>query len=171
MASMKRPRLKAVSALPGAKLALTFINDQQFVLDLNDDLDNFPGLQPLRDPQVFQQAAIGDDGWTVEWPAPDIQIGADTLYLDAQAQAATDENTKIFIGWRARTGLPLALAAEALGVSTRSITRYSNAREATPRTLALACLGWDALQNQPQNGVRVAEEPGAYKARKSDEDL
>lgn len=171
MASMKRPRLKAVSALPDAKLALTFINDQQFVLDMNSDFDRFPGLHSLRDPQAFGQAEIGDDGWTVEWPEQDIQIGADTLYLDAQAQAATDENTKIFIGWRARTGLPLALAAQALGVSPRSITRYSNAREATPRTLALACLGWDALQNQPQSGVLVAEEPGNYDARKKKPDL
>lgn len=171
MASMKRPRLKAVSSLPGARLALTFTNDQQFVLDMNNDIDSFPGLQPLREPQTFKQAAIADDGWTVEWAGPDIQIGADTLYLDGQAQAATDENTRIFIGWRARTGLPLALAAEALGVSTRSITRYSNAREATPRTLALACLGWDALNNQPQSGVLVAEERGAYNACKNDEDL
>ncbi|PYD07341.1 hypothetical protein DND36_32640, partial [Pseudomonas savastanoi pv. glycinea] len=101
---------------------------------------------------------VGDDGWTVEWPEPDIQIGADTLYLDAQAQAATDENTRIFIGWRARTGLPLAQAAKALGVSPRSITRYSNSREPTPRTLALACLGWDALQQQAQ----AAEERGVY---------
>jgi hypothetical protein len=165
MASMKRPRLKTVQALPGGKLALTFINDQQFVLDLNDDINTFPGLQPLADQQAFMQAAVGDDGWTVEWPALDIQIGADTLYLDAQAQAATDENTRIFIGWRARTGLPLALAAEALGVSTRSITRYSNAREATPRTLALACLGWDALHSQDQSGVMVAQAPAVYGAK------
>ncbi len=164
MASMKRPRLKTVEALAGKKLALTFINDQTFVLDMNDDIDKFPGLHPLHDSQAFVQAQLGDDGWTVEWPELDIQIGADTLYLDAQAQAATDENTRIFIGWRARTGLPLALAAEALGVSTRSITRYSNAREATPRTLALACIGWDALQSQPQSGVLVAEERGAYDA-------
>lgn len=162
MASMKRPRLKSVEALAGRRLALTFINDQTFVLDMNTDIQKFPGLAPLRGDAVFMQAQIGDDGWTVEWEAPDIQIGADTLYLDAQAQAATDENTRIFIGWRARTGLPLALAAEALGVSTRSITRYSNGREATPRTLALACIGWDALQREGQRGTLVAEERAPY---------
>jgi hypothetical protein len=162
MASMKRPRLKAVEALAGRKLALTFINDQQFVLDMSADIQNFPGLSPLQSDDAFLQAQIGDDGWTVEWVDLDIQIGADTLYLDAQAQAATDENTRIFIGWRARTGLPLALAAEALGVSTRSITRYSNGREATPRTLALACIGWDALQGQGQNGTLLAEDRVVY---------
>ncbi|MFJ5296768.1 DUF2442 domain-containing protein [Pseudomonas sp. NPDC088368] len=159
---MKRPRLKAVEALADRRLALTFINDQRFVLDLSADVRNYPGLKPLQNATAFMQAQIGDDGWTVEWPDPDIQLGADTLYLDAQAQAATDENTRIFIGWRARTGLPLALAAEALGVSTRSITRYSNGRESAPRTLALACLGWDALQSQGQSGVLVAEKRPAY---------
>ena len=54
------------------------------------------------------------------------------------------------------------MAAEALGVSTRSITRYTNGSEAAPRTLALACLGWDALQNQPENGVLLAEKRAAY---------
>jgi len=162
MASMKRPRLKAVEALADCRLELTFINDQRFVIDMSADIRHYPGLAPLQDDQVFMQAQIGDDGWTIEWLGPDIQLGADTLYLDAQAQAATDENTRIFIGWRARTGLPLALAAEALGVSTRSITRYSNGREATPRTLALACLGWDALQNQGQGGILIAEERPAY---------
>ncbi|TDV54543.1 uncharacterized protein DUF2442 [Pseudomonas graminis] len=162
MASMKRPRLKTVEALAHQKLALTFINDMKYVLDMNSDIAAFPGLQPLKDPDIFKQAQIGDDGWTVEWDEADIQIGADTLYLDAKAQAATDENTRIFIGWRARTGLPLAMAAEALGVSTRSITRYTNGSEAAPRTLALACLGWDALQNQSGNGVLLAEKRAGY---------
>src|SRR5471032_2768418 len=112
MASMKRPRLQAVQALANSKLALTFINEQQFVLDLSDDLQAFPGLHPLQNAEAFAQAQLGDDGWTVEWPELDIQIGADTLFLDAQAQAATDENTRIFISWRARTGLPLAMAAK-----------------------------------------------------------
>ena len=98
---------------------------------------------------------MGDDGWSVEWPELDIQIGADTLYLDALAQNAADENTRIFIDWRARTGLPLNQAAEALGVSARSISRYSSGREAVPRSLALACLGWDFLQNnQTRRGRR-----------------
>ncbi|OSN65062.1 hypothetical protein BV349_03318 [Pseudomonas syringae pv. actinidiae] len=162
MAPMKRPRLKDVKALTGCRLALTFINDQQFVLDMSADVQAFPGLRPLMADDAFAQAQVGDDGWTVEWPELDIQIGADTLYLDAQAQAATDENTRIFIGWRARTGLPLAQAARALGISPRSITRYSNSRETTPRTLALACLGWDALQHQS----KAAEEPGVYKTDK-----
>ncbi|MEB0047975.1 hypothetical protein [Pseudomonas sp. DC1.2] len=117
-------------------------------------------LRPLLADHVFERAALGDDGWTVEWSEPDIQIGADSLYLDALAQNATDENTRIFINWRARTGLPLNQAAEALGVSTRRISRYSSGREAVPKSLALACLGWDALQQR--SSLAAAEETGRY---------
>jgi hypothetical protein len=160
MLPMKRPQLSAVQALLDYRMALTFIDGEQLILDLSHDLQAFPGLQPLQG-SAFEQAVLGDDGWCVEWPELDIQIGADTLYLDALAQNATDENTRIFIDWRARTGLPLNQAAEALGVSTRSITRYSSGREAVPRSLALACLGWDFLQQQ-SNTPRAAEENGRY---------
>lgn len=159
MLPMKRPRLAAVQALADYRLALTFIDGQQLVLDLSADLQAFPGLQPLLDSCVFSTATLADDGWCVEWLEPDIQIGADTLYLDALAQNAADENTRIFIDWRARTGLSLNQAAEALGVSTRSISRYSGGREAVPRSLALACLGWDSLQH---GSTLAAEDSGRY---------
>lgn len=159
MLPMKRPRLSTVSALPDYRLALTFIDGQELTLDLERDVHAYPGLRPLLDPEVFATAALDDDGWTVEWLEPDIQIGADTLYMDALAQNAADENTRIFIEWRARTGLSLNQAAEALGISARSISRYSNGREAVPRSLALACLGWDSLQQQ---STMAAEESGRY---------
>ncbi|MET1069522.1 MAG: DUF2442 domain-containing protein [Pseudomonas prosekii] len=160
MLPMKRPRLAAVKASPGFRLELTFIDGQQLTLSLSGDLQAYPGLRPLLENRVFDTAAIGDDGWTVEWADADIQIGADSLYLDALAQNAADENTRIFIDWRARTGLPLNQAAEALGVSARSISRYSNGREAVPRALALACLGWDSLQQN--RTLAAAEETGRY---------
>lgn len=161
MLPMKRPRLSAVKALPDYRLALTYIDGQQLTLDLSHDLRAYPGLQSLLQAGAFEGAILVDDGWSVEWAGQDIQIGADTLYLDALAQNAADENTRIFIDWRARTGLPLNKAAEALGVSARSITRYSSGRETVPRSLALACLGWDFLQQQA-NLSRAAEATGRY---------
>jgi len=89
MASMKCPRLQAVQAHPGFTLKLTFVNGQVFDLDLNDDIKHYPGLKPLHDVEAFANAAIGVDGWTVEWSDLDIQIGADTLYLDALERGTT----------------------------------------------------------------------------------
>ena len=146
MASMKRPRLRAVQPRSGTGLELTFSNGQRFTLDMSDALKAYPGLAPLAKRKAFEDVTLGDGGWSVEWPALDIQIGADTLLLDALAQNAPDENTRIFIRWRLRHRMTLDQAAEALGVSARSISRYSSGREAVPRTLALACLGWETLE-------------------------
>jgi len=144
MASMKRPRLFAVQAIPEHRLILTFIDERVLHLNMQEDVQHWPGLFPLRDEAAFMTACLGDNGWTVEWPQWDIQIGADTLLLDALAQAAEDSNTRIFLQWRAQAGLPLHAAANALGVNPRIISRYSSGREPVPRHLALACLGFQS---------------------------
>jgi hypothetical protein len=145
MATMKRPRLLAVEALSNYRLRLTFINNTIFIVSLADDLERYPGLYPLKDPDVFTEAAIVEgEGWTVEWPEVDIQIGADTLWLDAQAQNAPDENTRIFAEWRLRHGLSLTDAARALGMTTRTMSAYGSGKRPVPRYIALACKGWEA---------------------------
>jgi len=52
------------------------------------------------------------------------------------------------------------MARAAPPLSARSISRYSSGREAVPRSLALACLGWESLQ--PARGLKAAEETGRY---------
>lgn len=145
MASMKRPRFTALKALPGHKLHMTFIDGTEATVDFTPFFDESPGLAPLRDAKAFAQVCIGEDaGWTAEWPHLDIQIGADTLWLDAQAQNAPDENTRIFAQWRARNGLSLAQAAEALGMTARTMSAYGSGNRPVPRYIALAVKGWEA---------------------------
>jgi hypothetical protein len=117
----------------------------------NDTLfEESPGLAPLREAKAFAGAALTDgEGWAVEWSDLDIQIGADTLWLDAQAQNAPDENTRIFAQWRARHGLSLNQAAEALGMTTRTMSAYGTGARPVPRYIALACKGWEAEHEQP----------------------
>jgi len=144
--TMKRPRLESVQAKPGNTLALRFIDKRDFLLDMSKDIARYPGLAPLKDAHTFAGAVLGDAGWTVEWPAVDIQIGADTLLLDALAQSAEDEDTRIFMQWRAEAGLGLNAAAAALGVAPRTISRYGSGKIKVPHTLAMACLGWKQWQ-------------------------
>jgi Protein of unknown function (DUF2442) len=143
MASMKRPRLQAVKALDGYLLRVTFLNAMEFTLRFAEFFDESPGLAPLRDVAVFKQAALADDGLTVEWTEQDIQIGADTLWLDAQAQNATDENARTFAQWRSRNGLTLAAAAQALEMTPRTMSAYGTGERPVPRYIALACKGWE----------------------------
>lgn len=150
MASMKRPRLTHVEALADFSLRLTFVDGSVQTVCFVPLFAESPGLAPLADPAVFATARLVEgEGWTVEWPEPDIQIGADTLWLDAQAQNAADENTRAFALWRARHGLSLAAAARALGMTTRTISAYGSGARPVPRYIALACKGWEAEQQRP----------------------
>ena len=145
MASMKRPRLRAVVALLGHRLELTFVDGSRRIVSLAEDIQRLPGLAPLRDSEAFARArVIAGEGWTVEWEAFDIQIGADTLLLEAQAQATADEDTRTFLSWRARNGLWLAEAGRALGLTPRTISAYGTGSRRVPRYTALACKGWEA---------------------------
>lgn len=145
MAQMTRPRLAAVRPLKNFRLKLTFIDGSVREVDFRPLFDESPGLGRLRDPAAFNKACLGEDeGWTVEWPDLDIQVGADTLWLDAQAQSAPDENTRIFARWRARNGLTLPKAAEALGMTTRTMSAYGTGKRPVPRYIALAVKGWEA---------------------------
>jgi len=149
MAIMKRPRLQAVQALTDYRLRLTFIDGSVAIVSLADDFEKFPGLKPLHSPDVFATATlIDDEGWTVEWPSVDIQIGAETLWLDVQAQNAPDENTRVFAKWRARHGLSLKRAAEAIGMTPRTMSAYGTGTRPVPRYVALACKGWEAEHHQ-----------------------
>ena len=149
---MKRPRLQSIKVLEGTSslgLQLEFVDGSTCTVDFAPLLAESKSLAPLSDPAVFAQATLIDgEGWAVVWPEHDIQIGADTLWLDAQAQNAPDENTRIFAQWRARNGLSLANAAEALGMSTRTISAYGSGKRAVPRYMALACKGWSAEKAQ-----------------------
>ena len=144
MATMKRPRLGAVEALPHQRLKLTFVDGSMHTVSLAKDIERLPGLAPLKDTKAFRKASLVDgEGWTVEWDALDIQIGADTLWLEAQAQNAPDENTRVFASWRATYGLSLSQAAEALGMTPRTISAYGTGSRPVPRHVALACKGWE----------------------------
>ena len=144
MATMKRPRLGAVEALPHQRLKLTFADGSVYTVSLAKDIERLPGLAPLKDPKNFHKVGlVQGEGWTVEWDALDIQIGADTLWLEAQAQNAPDENTRVFASWRATYGLSLTQAAQALGMTPRTISAYGTGSRPVPRHVALACKGWE----------------------------
>jgi DNA-binding XRE family transcriptional regulator len=149
MATMKRPRLESVQALGDYRLRLVFRDGSVYTVSLESAFDKFPGLQPLKNQEAFAKAqVIENEGWTVEWPELDIQIGADTLWLDARAQNAVDENTRVFAQWRAQNGLTLTQAAQALGMTPRTMSAYGTGSRPVPRYVALACKGWEVEHRQ-----------------------
>jgi hypothetical protein len=81
---------------------------------------------------------------SVVWPG-EIDMGAARLLEMALEQAGRADAVE-FIRWRWKPGLSLTDAAEALGLSRRQVTYYASGEHAVPRTVLLACKGWEAEQ-------------------------
>jgi hypothetical protein len=76
---------------------------------------------------------------------PSRTLSAETLWLETLSATGRDD-VRRFLEWRLRHGLSLSGAAEALGLSRRMIAYYSNGEKQIPRTVLLACKGWEADQ-------------------------
>ena len=124
-------------------LGLSWSGGSHALIDLRHTASVEP-YRALNDPSVFEAVEIGDWGHSLVWPG-DIELGADTLWLDT-LEASGREDASAFIRWRLRHGLSVAAASGALGVAEREIARFSNGETPVPRTILLACRGWEALQ-------------------------
>ena len=90
--------------------------------------------------------ALGDWGHSLVWPDGS-EIGADRLWLDT-LDALGRGDARQFLEWRLANGLSLAKAAAALGLARRTVAYYSNGNRPVPKTVLLACKGWDATQRR-----------------------
>jgi len=77
------------------------------------------------------------------WPIDELDMGADTLWQYALGQNGRRDAAE-FIRWRWRHRLSLSGAAEALGLSRRQVAYYVSGEHEVPRTVLLACKGWEA---------------------------
>lgn len=99
-------------------------------------------------PKVSNPAAVkvGDWGHSLVWP-DGTEIGADSLWLMTLSATGRDD-ARQFLEWRLANGLSLAKAAEALGLARRTVAYYSNGDRHVPKTVLLACKGWDATHRR-----------------------
>jgi hypothetical protein len=142
-----RPRLTAVSPAADYCLDVHFSDGSSGTVCMKDSVFSLPGLAPLRDSAAFSGAVLGEYGWEVEWPKFDIQIGADTLFADMLEQHS-ETPADLFTVWRIRNGLSLAAASRELGVTVRTVSAYGSGTRPIPRTVQLACLGWEVEQKR-----------------------
>ena len=99
------------------------------------------GMRPLRDTALFALAGVGEGGHSVVWPG-EIDMGAVRLLELAIEQNGRADAVE-FIRWRWKHGLSLTDAAEALGLSRRQVAYYASGEHEVPRTVLLACKGWE----------------------------
>ena len=138
----KLHRMTSVRAAGEQSVRLRFENGRTFTVDLRDLVQSSKGLKSLRGAALFARVALGEGGHSIAWPG-DLDIGADTLWELALEQAGRSDVVE-FIRWRWRNGLSLTDAAAALGLSRRQVAYYASGGREVPRTVLLACKGWEA---------------------------
>lgn len=137
--------LTALGATGPQRLCLTFADGATFALDLSPVITAHRALQPLADQALFAQAHLDARGGYVIWVEDDLEMAADNLRHLATEQAGGIGHERL-LGWLDTTGLTQAAAAEAIGISRRMLGYYLSGARPIPKTVWLACLGWQAQQ-------------------------
>lgn len=137
-----------VSVSPGSKpLRARVAWADGFVaeVDLSEPIQRFAAYAPLAAPERFARIAVGEDGWTLDF-GDDLEMPTDHVRLLALSQAGEIMPAERFQAWRRRHRLTLAAAARALGLAPRTVAYYDKGERLIPKTVGLACLGYDALR-------------------------
>lgn len=146
MNETKAARIAGVRLAGEHALRIRWINGAAFVVDLSRPVSGLKGLRPLRNPDIFAKAKVGEGGHSVTWPGG-LDMGADRLWEMSLEQNGRDDAAE-FLRWRWRHGLSLSATAEALGLSRRMVAYYTSGDHAVPRTVLLACKGWELERQQ-----------------------
>ena len=137
--------LVAVEVLPDYYLCLSYADGQTFEVDLSERIRTTHFLAPLKDTALFAQAKVGFAGRSVDWIEDELDLGTDNLRHLAVEQAGGIGHERIW-SWLHNTGLTLEQAADALGISRRMLIYYRDGEKPIPRSIWLACLGWEAVK-------------------------
>lgn len=138
---MKPPRIDAVTVPALGVLEIHWSTGETLTAHIDDWIERFELLAPLRDADLFAQARVGWYGHSVEW-TEEIDLGADQLYERCKEDAGLP-TPRMFDDWMRRNQLSLQTAADALGLSRRAVAYYRNGAKPIPRQTWLACLGWE----------------------------
>lgn len=151
-------RLQSVSAEAGMVLAATYTGGNTIHVDLSDVARRLEAFAPLESRREFRRAAVADFGWGVEWPCG-ASLDSDRLLemaLEQQGQVANVD----FRRWQDRHQLSLTDAAKAIGLTRRTVSQYRTGARPVPRTVSLACKGWETEQCRPKSGrVKKSHDP------------
>lgn len=152
------PRALAVEALEPYRLRIQWDTGESLEVDVGDKLRGVAALAHILDPSIFRRAHAGEWGLTVEWE--DTEFGADNVYAWTREQMG-EASHEMFNAWMDRHKLSLDAAAEALGLSRRMAAYYRAGRRPIPKTVWLACKGWEAERKAAQTFSHRWADPGS----------
>jgi len=140
----KAPLITAVKVTGALHLLITWNTGESLDCDLAATISQNAALASFAEPAVFSQVAVEEWGHGLDWPGG-LDLGADRLYQLCREQAGL-LSPSAFDEWIKKNRLSLSAAAEALGMTRRMIAHYRSGSRPIPKTVQLACIGWEALK-------------------------
>ncbi|MCB2056208.1 MAG: hypothetical protein KDE35_18465 [Geminicoccaceae bacterium] len=148
---MKLPRILEVTPIEAGRLSIVWSNRARSTVDIRERIARLDHFAPLADETLFATARAAMGGRVVAWgdvldedgEGP-IDVGADQLWRWAAEQAGEAMPHAAWKAWRERHGFAVATAAEVLGISRRMAAYYDSGAWPIPKTVMLACEGYDA---------------------------
>jgi len=133
------PNIRAIRAGDGRTVLVTWKGGAENPVDVGEHIARYAAFAPLRDDEAaFQSVSVGEWGWCAHW-SDEMEIASDTLWRLALAQGGAWLRI-----WREAHEMTQAEAASALGVSPRMWRYYEAGEHLLPKTVRLACAGFDA---------------------------
>lgn len=150
------PRIGAVRAVECPHIAVDWVAGSRAgrseTVDLAPLIDSFKVYAPLRtDRRLFAGVHVSDDGNAVAWGDGSIDMAAASIERLAEESMTAGD----FEAFLKRNRLTHQGAASALGRSRRQIEYYLSTG-VIPRTIALACFGYEARRRARQSGPAAA---------------
>lgn len=138
--------IKRVKALEPYRLRLSWSNGLSATVDVADAISRNRSLAALKNTALFAKVRLGEWGHSICW-ADNVELGAESLWRRT-LEAIGREDAAQFIDWRVRHELSLNRAAEELGLSRRMVAYYESGKHKVPKTVLLACKGWEAKRDR-----------------------
>jgi len=88
-----------------------------------------------------------EHGASVVFIDDELDLGADNL-RNLEAEQSGGIGHERMIEWMLRNDLTQERAADAIGISRRMLNYYLSAEKPIPKTVWLACIGWENSQNK-----------------------
>ena len=136
--------IRALSVSGPSALTLTFADGATMALDLAPIISKHPALSALCDPVLFAKARVDALGGYVVWVDDDLEMAADNL-RNAAIEQAGGIGPERLLNWMYDNKLTQERAADAIGVSRRMLNYYLSGAKPIPKTVWLACLGWQTV--------------------------
>ncbi|MBC7621618.1 MAG: DUF2442 domain-containing protein [Candidatus Saccharibacteria bacterium] len=147
--------ITALTLRPPFGLSVAFGDGITFNVDLGPMIETYPTMNALRDTALFNQARIDARGGYVVWIDDDLELAADNLRNMAVEQSGGIGHERLW-GWMDKHSLTQERAALALGVSRRMLNYYLSGAKPIPKTVWLACLGWETTCAKPRRTKHTA---------------